>query len=47
LDNAYEEPSPDLMMLHWPLFDSVLDHPRFQDLLGRVGLPDPPASRSH
>ena len=44
LDQAYEERSPGLIYLQRPEWDSLRDHPRFQDLRRRVGLPDPPAS---
>jgi len=40
LERAFEERSPDLMLLqvwHW---DAVSDDPRFQDLLGRMRFPE-------
>ena len=40
LEDAYEERSPGLIFLLHPAWDPLRDHPRFQDLRRRVGLPD-------
>ena len=45
LEMAYEEQSPQLIRSHGPEWDLLGEHPRFQDLFRRMGLPDPPAIR--
>ncbi len=44
LEDGYEERSPNLVFLQRPEWDPLRDHPRFQDLRRRVGLPDLPSS---
>jgi hypothetical protein len=39
LEKAYEDRDPNLPYLGKPVWDSVRDDPRFQDLSRRMGLP--------
>ena len=40
IEQAYREGSPDLLLLQQPYWDAVREHPRGQDLLRRMNLPD-------
>ena len=46
LEDAYQERSPGCVFLLLPEVASLRDHPRFQDLYRRVGLPDVGPARS-
>ena len=39
LEKTYEEQSPQLLYLQWPLWDGLRSHPRFQDLHRRMNFP--------
>ena len=45
LEQTYEEQSPGVVLLQRPEWDPLRDHPRFQDLRRRVGLPQLSAPR--
>jgi hypothetical protein len=38
LDKAHDERAFEVLSLAGPVFDLLHDHPRFRDLLGRIGL---------
>lgn len=40
LERAFANHDPGILYLGWPVFDSVRDHPRFQDLLRGMNLLD-------